>query len=245
MRLTLSLLFALYLSANVHCADQPKITPAQQEIIDVHSAMLAAIERRDSSVWARFIADDCIFSDDDGNLSTKAKILEHLKKNWPTEYDHGLNRREYLVHLYGDTAVMNFRATDHEQYTDSDIVTEMRVTETWIKRNGSWQLVARHWGPLPVNFHKPVAVDTSVYGDYVGQYQWRPLDFVESVAVKDGKLLSQVDNENDEYLPLGPDTFFLKDDLGSITFVHDAQGNVTGYTYHRNDGQEIHVKKIK
>jgi len=46
-------------------------------------------------------------------------------------------------------------------------------------------------------------------------------------------------------LPLSPDTFFVKDDLGSIQFVRDAEGHVTGYTYHRVDGQEIHVKKVK
>ncbi len=51
--------------------------------------------------------------------------------------------------------------------------------------------------------------------------------------------------DEDEYLPLSSDTFFVKDDIGSVTFVRDAQGHVTGYTYHRWDGQEIHAKKIK
>jgi hypothetical protein len=66
----------------------------------------------------------------------------------------------------------------------------------------------------------------------------------EIVSVKDGKLWSHFGNEDDEYLPLGPETFFVKSDLGSATFVRDAQRRVTGYTYHRWDGQEIHVKKI-
>jgi len=39
--------------------------------------------------------------------------------------------------------------------------------------------------------------------------------------------------------------FSMRLNLGSVTFVRDAQGHATGYTYHRNDGQEIHVKKIK
>jgi hypothetical protein len=34
-------------------------------------------------------------------------------------------------------------------------------------------------------------------------------------------------------------------DLGIVTFVRDAQDHVTGYTYRRDDGQEIHAKKIK
>jgi hypothetical protein len=49
-----------------------------------------------------------------------------------------------------------------------------------------------------------------------------------------------------EYLPAGNDPFFIREgDLGTITFSRDAQGHVTGYAYHRVDGQEIHAKKIK
>jgi hypothetical protein len=121
----------------------------------------------------------------------------------------------------------------------------MRATETYIKQNGSWLMVARQWAPLPLNFRKPVAVDTSHYKDYVGQYQSRPLDDVETISVKDGKLWSQSGKDEDEYLPLGPETFFIKNDIASITFSRDPQGHVTGYTYHREDGQDYHVKKIK
>jgi Domain of unknown function (DUF3471) len=127
----------------------------------------------------------------------------------------------------------------------AEIAAVNHQTETYVKQNGSWLLVARQWGNLPVNFHKPVAVDTSVYKDYVGQYQWRPLDDLDTVSVEDGKLWSRFPKDEDEYLPLSSDTFFVKDDIGSVTFVRDAQGHVTGYTYHRDDGQEIHAKKIK
>ena len=244
MRYFFCLLVALCISAGMILAqEQPKLSPAQQEVLDARKARVAAGDRRDGS-WSRYVADDCIFSDDDGNLTTKAKMIDH-EKTWPPEYDHSVNFRDYVVHVYGDTAVMNLRFTVHEQFTDSDIITEMRETETYVKQNGSWLLVARQWGPLPVNFHKPVAVDTSVYRDYVGQYQWRPLDDVETISVKDGKLWFQLGGDGEEYFPLGSDTFFIKSDLGSVTFVRDAQGHVTGYTYHRDDGQEIHAKKIK
>jgi len=56
---------------------------------------------------------------------------------------------------------------------------------------------------------------------------------------------SNLGGDEDEAFPLGSETFFFKDDLGSVTFVRDAQDHVTGYTYHRSDGQEIHAKKIK
>lgn len=157
-----------------------------------------------------------------------------------------MNPRDYIVHVYSDTAVLNLRYTDHEQFTDSDVVSEMRMTETYIKRDSRWLLIARQWGKIPTNFRKPVSVDTSIYKDYVGQYEWRPLDDVETISVKDGRLWTQSGNEApEELLPLGDDSFFLRSDLGINKFTRDAQAHVTGNTYQDADGQEIHVKKIK
>jgi len=238
---------AFCLSARLTSAtDQPKLSSAQQKVLDVHKARVEAGEKRDFATFSRLVADDCIYSDDDGVLDTnlKAHILEHWKL--PLAYDHGVNPRDYVIHVYGNTAVLNYRVTIHEQFTDADIISEQRYTETYIKQNGLWLLIAKQWGNLPVNFHKPVAVDTSVYKEYVGQYEWRPLDQAETVSVKDGKLWTDFGEDMDEeYFPLGSETFFVKNDLGSVTFVRDAQGHVTGYTYHRWDGQEIHARKIK
>jgi ketosteroid isomerase-like protein len=246
MRYFTCLLIAFCLSTSVTRAqDQPKFSPAQQEVLDAHNTRVEAVEKRDYATFSRFVADDCIYSTDDGVLDTnpKAHTMEHWKL--PLAYDHGVNPRDYVVHIYGSTAVLNYRVTIHEQFTDADIISEQRYTETYIKQNGSWLLVAKQWGNLPVNFHKPVSVDTSNYKDYVGQYEWRPLGDVDIVSVKNGKLWSQFGKDEDEYSPLGAETFFVKSDLGSITFVRNARGHVTGYTYHRWDGQEIHVKKIK
>ncbi len=245
MRYFACLFFALCIFARMISAqDQPKFSPAQQEVLNVRNALRETALKRDMAAWSRYVADDCVFSTDDGALETKAQFIQHVGK-LPPEYDRSVNPRDYVIHLYGDTAIVNFRLTGHEQFTDADIISEERQTETYVKQNGSWLLVARQWGALPVNFHKPVTVDTSVYKDYVGQYQWRPLDDVETVSLKDGKLRSNLGGDEEEALPLGSETFFFKDDLGSVTFVRDAQGHVTGYTYHRNDGQEIHVKRIK
>jgi ketosteroid isomerase-like protein len=231
------LLVALCLSCNMTCAqDQPKFSSAQQEVLDAHKLRVEAVEKRDFATYSRLVADDCMYSTDDGVLYTPPKT--HVLERWklPLVYDYGVNPRDYVIHVYGDTAVLNYLVTTHEQFTDSDIISEQRATEIYIKQNGSWLLIARQWGNLPVNFHKPVAVDGSLYKDYVGEYQWRPLGHVETVSLRSGKLWSQFGKGEDEYLPLGPETFFVKSDLGSVTFVRDAQGHVTGYTYHRWDG---------
>ena len=245
MRSFARILIALFVSAcTLYATDPPKLSPAEQEVVDLSKSLGEAANRRDFAEWSRHVADDCIFSDEDGVLITKAQLMEHLKK-LPTAYDHGVDPRDYFLHLYGETAVVNSRVTSHEQFTDSDIIGEMRRTETYIKKNGSWLLIATQWGRLPVNFRKPAAGDPNTYKDYVGQYESRPGENVETVSVKDGKLWSELDGNEDEYLPLGSDTFFVKSDLGTSAFSRDTQGRVTGYTYHRSDGQEIHIKKIK
>lgn len=227
-----------------YASDQPKLTPAEQEVLNVSKARMDASNRRDPVAWSRYVADDCIFSDENGAVHPKADPLNVISK-LPPEYDHSENPRDYVVHVYGNTAVLAYRATVHEQFTDTDIVTEMRMTETYVKPNNSWLLIAREWVRIPVNLRKSVAVDASVYKDYVGQYVWRALDDVETLSVKDGRLWSQSGKEQDEYLPLGAETFFIRSDLGSMTFSRDAQGHITGYTYAGPDGQVVHAKKVK
>jgi hypothetical protein len=51
---------------------------------------------------------------------------------------------------------------------------------------------------------------------------------LDVVSAKDGKLWSQFGKDHDEYLPLGAEAFFIRSDLGTVTFVRDPEGHVTG-----------------
>lgn len=248
--ITLPIIVFCVAASALYAAEPPRYSAAEQEVLKVRNTLRETALRRDMTSWSRFVADDCIFSTDDGTLINKAQFIKHIGK-LPPEYDRSTDPRDYVIHMYGTTAIINFRLTTHEQFTDADIVSEQRRTETYVKQNGSWLLVARHWSNLPVNYHKPVAVDTHAYPDYVGQYEWRPGDDLETISVENGSLrsrigrASQIGIDEDEYLPLAADTFFVKSDLGTAVFSRDPHGRVTGYTYHRADGQEIHVRKIK
>jgi ketosteroid isomerase-like protein len=157
------LLVGYCITASLICAtDEPKLSPAQQEVLNVSLARRDASNRRDRAALARYIAEDCLFSTDDGVVITKAQYLEHMGK-LPFQYDHSTNPREFVVRLYGNTAVINFRTTAHEQFGDNDIISEQRRTETWLKQTGFWVLIAIQWDNIPVNFRKPVSADPKVY----------------------------------------------------------------------------------
>jgi ketosteroid isomerase-like protein len=243
-RLAVILLAFWLLSGSLSVADEPKLTAVEREVVDAWRARTEASNRRDQAAWSRYVAEDCIFSGDNGERLAKPEVARVIEK-FPADYDHSENAHDFLVHVYGNVAVLNVQFTTHERFTDADIVSEMRATETFIKREGSWLLVARQWEKIPVNFRKAAPIDTNAYKDYIGEYEWRPLDDLETLWVKDGKLWTRSGKDVDEYLPLGKDIFFLKTDLGTSKFVRDANGRVTGYTYQSPDGQEIHVKKIK
>lgn len=245
MRHFTCLLVALCLFAGTICAsDLPKLAPAEQEALNASQARRDATNRGDAKTAARYVSDDCLFSTEEGNLETKSQWLGHIGR-LSAAYDRLENPRELVVRMHGNTIVINFRVTAHEQFGETDIISEQRRTETWIKQKGKWLLVAMQWDNVPVNYRKPVEVDPKIYLDYAGQYELRPNGELDTVSVKDGKLWTELDGEIQEYLPAGSDTFFVKNDLGSVTFSRDAQGLVTGYTYLRPDGQEIHAKKIK
>jgi Domain of unknown function (DUF4440)/Domain of unknown function (DUF3471) len=239
------LLIALSTAASfAHTSEEQQFSPEEQELVNVQRARMDAAARRDLEAWSGYVAEDCIFSGDDGSLLTKAQMISYYKKV-PAEYDRALDPREYTVHLYGNTAVVNLRATDHEPAGGIDITAEQRRTETFIKRNDSWVAIAIQWTALPINHRKPVSTDRRSFQEYVGQYKARPKDDVETISMKDGRLWSQTGENGDWCEYAGDETFFYKSDVGQFTFSRDAQGRVKGYTYRRSDGQEIYSQKIK
>jgi ketosteroid isomerase-like protein len=243
MRYLVCLLAALCTTAAAYNAEAQKLSPAEQEVVNVSKARMEAAANRDMAAWTRYVAEDCIFTNG-GSISTKAQMLEHYKKV-PAKYDRALNPRDHIVHLYGNTAIVNYLATNHEQFGNTDFTEEQRRTETFVKRDGSWLLIAIQLGDLPINYRKPAVVEGRSYTEYLGEYKARPEDDVETVFVKDGKLWSRTGTGQGEWLPAGGDTFFFKDDLGSVTFSRDAKGLEIGYTFHHCDGQDIYNTKIK
>ena len=95
MRSITCLFVALCLSASTICAqDQPTFSSAQQEVLDAHNARMEASKKHDFASWSRYVADDCIYSDDDGiiDANVKAHVMDHWKL--PHEYEYGVNARD-------------------------------------------------------------------------------------------------------------------------------------------------------
>ncbi len=100
MRYLACLFVVLAIPAVTLATDEPRFSPAEQEVLNVSQARRDASNRRDVAGSARYVAADCIFSSDDGVVITKAKYYERLAK-LPVAYDRSTNAREFVVRLHG------------------------------------------------------------------------------------------------------------------------------------------------
>jgi len=90
---------------------------------------------------------------------------------------------------------------------------------------------------------KEIQVAAKTLEKYVGQYQLTP-QLAMNVTLENGKLLAQISTQPKLELAAESETvFFFKMVNAQVTFVVNAQGEVTGLVF-RQDGSDIPAKKI-
>jgi CubicO group peptidase (beta-lactamase class C family) len=91
---------------------------------------------------------------------------------------------------------------------------------------------------------KDVRVDPKIYDSYAGEYQLAPT-FTITITSESGKLMAQATGqEKFELFPSSETDFYLKVVPATVTFVKDAQGNVTELILTQN-GRKTSGKKIR
>ena len=125
---------------------QPKNGSAEQELTKLEKEWSEAYVKRDLAALDRLEADGMVQADSDGNLFTKSEDIEEVKAGMLVVTS--LVQDEIKVHVYGDAAVVTSRSTEKGQYRGKDYCAQFRYTDTWIKKDGHWQIVAAHWSTI-------------------------------------------------------------------------------------------------
>jgi len=81
-----------------------------------------------------------------------ADLGEMSRDRWlaalPDYVVHSYEFDDVRIHVYGDTAVMRSRYRQSATVFGKDRSGTMLVTDVWVKRDGRWQVVARHTSPI-------------------------------------------------------------------------------------------------
>jgi len=117
-----------------------KPTGEEGIIIALESAWDQAEKNKDASALANLLADNLIYVDYDGSISTKQEFLASIRGADVTEEQ--INNEGVTVHLYHDVAVSTGIYRDKGIEKGKPFQRRGRFTNVWLNQNGKWECIA-------------------------------------------------------------------------------------------------------
>jgi uncharacterized protein (TIGR02246 family) len=116
---------------------------AEQEVRALERQWLDAYEQHDTAAMERIVASDWSITYPDGGTQAKEQILRMIKSpRRPGMAGPKFFTEDVQARVYGDTVILTGRILT--QWPGRDSKEESRYTDTYIKRDGNWQVVASH-----------------------------------------------------------------------------------------------------
>jgi ketosteroid isomerase-like protein len=141
----------MLLAAVAAGAQGPRETATTRELTGLLRQFLVDAGSGNRAGFDKFFADDLIYTRAAGVVITKADILKSLENPQPAEENKATYSAEDItVHDYGDMAVVAFRLVGRTEHSDGKVETDhYRNTGTFLRRNGTWQVVAWQATKIP------------------------------------------------------------------------------------------------
>lgn len=140
---TIVAIFVVVLSSSVASQAQK---PNGEQVRRLERAWLDAYEKHDIKAMNEIVADDFVITFPDGSMQTKPQIMAMIKSprqaGRPTPTFH---TEDVQARVYGNTVILMGRVvTEWQRDGQTQSKEQQRYTDTYVKRNGRWQVVASH-----------------------------------------------------------------------------------------------------
>ena len=112
----------------------------EHQVIQIEQELVNGLLAGDASPFERYLADTSVFTDPDGTVMDKSRILNDIKSG-DLKFQSS-KPDDMKVRVYGDMAVATYGSTDKGSYKGKDISGRFRWTDVFVKRNGRWEIVA-------------------------------------------------------------------------------------------------------
>src|SRR5213082_1667789 len=221
----LCLLFAVLLRA----ADPP-IT--EQELVRRTQELYDSIISGNQAPWKKYFADDCTFSDEKGRTFDKTKLVADITP-LPRGYSGAIKIEKVISRIIGDTAVLSYDANETETIFGQKLKARYHVTDTWLRRNDNWQIIASQ----AHRYYEDPAIgtaDSKKFADYIGTYELAPGQ-TRSIIAEGDKLFVERNGKKEQLLPETSEILFRKGVEGRILFRYSPKGTVDALIDRRNN----------
>ena len=224
------------------CVPRKQAAITQGELVRNTQEMFDAVAAGDQAPWQKYFADDCMYFDEKGRGMDKTALVKDVTP-LPTGYSGSIKLVNPKSNIQGDTAILSYDLNETETIFGQDLSARYHGTDTWMYRNGKWQIVA---GQMFRYYEDPAPGKAEVkkYGEYVGTYELAP-GVTQTVSVRDGGLYAKRGSSPEaQLIPESGDIFFRKGAEGRRLFHRAANGKVDAMIDRRNN-EDVVWKKTK
>jgi hypothetical protein len=235
--LTMFLLVA-FLSS---CPSRNQAGITQAELVRNAQELFDATAAGDPKPWVKYFADDSMYFDEKGRSMDKAALVKDVSP-LPAGYSGNIKVVNPRSKIQGDTAILSYDLDETETIFGQNLSARYHGTDTWMYRNGKWQIVA---GQMLRYYEDPAPgkVDTKKYAAYAGTYELAP-GITQAVVLREDKLYAKRGERPEvELVPEACDIFFRKGVEGRMLFRHENSGKVDAMIDRRNN-EDVVWKRI-
>lgn len=218
---------------------QPGIT--QDELVRRTQEIMDAVAPGNPDPWKKHFAEDAMYFDEKGRFMDKAALIKDVSP-LPNGYSGTIKVIHAKSNILRDTAVLSYDLDETEVVFGQELKARYHGTDTWVQRNGQWQIVA---GQMLRYYEDPAPgkANVTAHKDYVGIYELAS-GITREVSTKEAELSVQRSGRAAETLiPEAPEIFFRRGVEGRIVFRRSTSGKVDALIDRRNN-EDIIWKRI-
>jgi ketosteroid isomerase-like protein len=118
----------------------------RHELQNLDKEWSAVIMTNDTDAIGRFISDDWVIIGPEGNVIDRSRFLGVIQSG-DLKHD-SMESDDWLVRVYGDTAVVVAQAKSTGKYKGEAFATHERSTSVFVRKEGRWQCVLTQLTPI-------------------------------------------------------------------------------------------------
>jgi ketosteroid isomerase-like protein len=242
MRTLSFIAFALALFTTTAHASTPETTKiTQDELVRRTQELFDAVAIGNQAPWKACFAEDTIYTDETGKIMDKPALVANISP-LPKGYSGTIKVVKPQSRIQAETAVLTYDLDESETVFGQVLHAHYHGTDTWLFRNGRWQIVA---GQMLRYYEDPAIgkIDTARLDDFVGTYELAPNVTITVSREGDQLYSKRGDAPKAALKPESPDLFFRPGIEGRRLFRRNDSSKVDALIDRRNN-EDLIWKKL-
>src|SRR5436309_4597908 len=168
----LAIFIILACGSNLGSAAERDAAITENELIRRTQELYDAVVPGDQTPWKKYFANDYIFADEKGRTMDKPKLIADITP-LPAGYSGAIKLERVQSRIYDNVGSLSYDANETETIFGQNLRARYHITDTWLRRDGNWQIVAsqahRDYEDAAVGKAHP-----KKFPDLIGSYELAP-----------------------------------------------------------------------